>query len=202
LELLVDGQPHDDLKGQPFVKTLELVRKELSGSGRALMAIFLDGRELSVEEENALALRPVEELGRVELRSTPAREWGLHGLGEVASALGQLGDQFRSCSDLFRNAKLVEGLDRSNETIAIFLKVMQALGTSISLAGVANAGAGGLKGAVDAVVAAMRDLEAAVRGADGVAAADIAEYQLPEAMEALAAQVRALATATQPKPDA
>ena len=194
MELLVDGQPHEVLTDEPFIRTLEKVRTELAASGRAIMSMFHDGRELSVEEEAALCSRRAGELGRVELRSTPAREWGLHGLGEVASALGQLGDQSRAAADLFRGGQFAQGLDRANETIGLFLKVMQALGTSLTLVGAAAgaAGAADLKAQVDVIVGAMRELETAVRGSDGVAAADIAEYQLPEALETLAAKVRAV----------
>ncbi len=197
MELLVDGQPHDVLMDEPFIKTLEKVRAKLAASDRAIMSMFLDGRELSVEEETALCARRAGELGKVEVRSTPAREWGLHGLGEVASALGQLGDQSRAAADLFRGGQFAQGLDRANETIGLFLKVMQALGTSLTLVGAA-AGAADLKAQVDVIVGAMRELETAVRGSDGVAAADIAEYQLPEALESLAARVRAV-TSSEPK---
>ena len=35
----------------------------------------------------------------MEIRTAPAREWGRHGLGEAASALGQLADQFRAAAE-------------------------------------------------------------------------------------------------------
>jgi hypothetical protein len=193
LEFFVDGQPREFLKGEPLAKTIEAVRKELAGSGRAIISVFHDGAELSVEEENALCARRVEELGKVELRSTPAREWGLHGLGEVVSALGQLGDQFRACAELFRSGQLPEGLDSANAAIGLLMKVLQALGTSLTLTGATDAA--DLKIGVDAIISAMRELEVAVRASDGVAAADVAEYQLPEALESLAEKVRAVAAA-------
>jgi len=192
LELFVDGQAREIPGGEPFSKALEAIRRELSAGGRAIMSIHHNGAELSVEEENALCARPAGELGRVDLRSTPAREWGLHGLGEVASALGQLGDQFRVSADLFRAGQLSQGLDRANEVIGLFMSVLQALSTSLGLIGAASAG--DLRSGIEGVVGAMRELEGAVRSGDAVAAADIAEYRLPEELEALAARVRALAS--------
>jgi len=191
LELYLDGQRREALKGEPFGKTLEALNREAAASGRAILAVFLDGRELSVEEEQALLDRPADGLGRVELRTTPAREWGLDGLGEVPGALAQIGDRFRACAEAFRQGRLAEGLDQSNAAISAFLRVIQGLTTAASMAR-AKVPAG-LKESIESVVGAVRALEAAARAGDGVAAADVVEYQLPEALEALAGLVRTMA---------
>lgn len=193
MQLFVDDQPHAAPPSGPFRDVLESVRREAAAEGRAIMAIFQDGRELTVEEEEVLRNSQVTELARVDLKTTPAREWGLHGMGEVASAFGQIGDSFHACGELFRQNRMSDGLDRANEGISLFLQVLQALNTSVGLAGVSPTQK--LRTGIDSVVSAMRELEGAVRSSDSVAAADIVEYQLPETLEALAGEVRAMAAA-------
>ena len=191
LELYVDGQPRQAAQDRPLGEALELLRREAAGAGRAIVTVHLDGRELSPQEEEKLLTEPASALGRVEVQCAPAAEWGRHGLGEVASALGQLGDSFRSSAEAFRSNRIGDGLNQANAAVASYAQVVQALVSSVALSGVAPDP--GLKAAIDGVVNVVRELEKSARASDGVASADLVEYELPERLEALAKLVRGMA---------
>lgn len=191
MELLVDGQPRQSGAGRTLADELAALQRELGSAGRSITAVLLDGRELSPAEEEALLSRGAAEGSRIEVRTADSREWGRHGLGEAASALLQLADQFRAAADDFRAARMADGLERLNGAIAGYGQVVKALITAAQLAGAAPPA--DLRRELEAVTAGMRELSVAVGQADGVAAADLAEYELPGHLEALAGVVKGMA---------
>lgn len=189
MDLYVDGQARPVPAGTATLgAALDAVQTEMAAASRVITAVLLDGRELSPEEEAGLLGRAASEPGRVEVRSAEARAWGLHGLGEAASALGQIGDEFRAAADPFRSVRPAEALDRVNGAVSAYMQVIQALVNAAALARLEAPA--GFKDRLEASTAAMRQMEAVMRAADNVAAADLVEYEIPEKLSALAELVR------------
>jgi hypothetical protein len=191
LELLVDGQSRQPAASATFGEALAALRREMSQAGRAIVTILLDGQELEPQQEEALLAQAPAALGRVEIKTAPAGEWGRHVLGEVAGALGQLGDDLRACAEILRAGDLTQGLDRYNAILAAYTDVIRALVNAETLAKVPSPL--GSREALAAVTAAAQQMGKALGAADGVAAADLAEYELPERLTALAVMVRSMA---------
>jgi len=196
MDLYVDGQIRGEPEGagSTFGNLLIALRDELAAGGLAITTIKLDGEEVMPEAEAQLVSRPIAEFDRVELATAPAKDWGRHGLGEAASALGRLADEFQAVADLFRGGEFNRGVERVQGAIAAFGQLVQALVNSAALAGVGPPG--GFEGDVQAVTSAMRGLGPALREADGVAAADLAEYEVAEALQKLAGAVKVMVEST------
>lgn len=195
MELFVDGQVRGAPEGigPTLGELLAALRDEAAGGGRAITTIQLDGEELLPGAEAEAVSRPSAGLGKVEVTTAPAAEWGRHGLGEAHSALGQLADEFRKIAELLRGARREEAIARVQGAVAAYGQLVQALVNAAMLAG-APAPAG-FQAAVEKVTAAMTEFMPELRAEDAVAAADLAEYELAESLEGLAAVVKEMAGA-------
>lgn len=192
MELYIDGQTKETpgTADETFGGVLTALSAELTAAGKAITTISLDGAEVMPEGDAALVARPAAELGRVDISTAPAAEWGRHGLGEVASAMGQLADECRAAADLLRKGDQADGLDKINGVLAAYVQVVQALVNSATLAAVKPPE--DLEERISAVTSTMRELEPALRAKDGVAAADLAEYELAEELDKLGKTVKSM----------
>ncbi len=193
MELYVDGQirPVPEGVGPGFGDLLAALRDELAAGQLAITTVKLDGEELLPDAEAEAAGRAHAELGRVEIATAPAAEWGRHGLGEAHSAVGQLADEFRGIADLLRSGERGAAIERFGGAVAAYGQLIQALVNAAALAGASPPE--GFQGGVEGVTAAMREMAPALKAEDAVAAADLAEYELAGALEKLAAMVKEMA---------
>jgi hypothetical protein len=189
LELLVDGQVREcPQKATTLGELVVVLREEAAGDGRAVTDIRLDGEELLPADEAEAAARPLAEIGRTEISTAPAREWGRHGLGEAASAMGRLADEFREIAELLRGGEHEAAVERFGGAVGAYGQLIQATVNSAALAGVPAPP--GLQAAVEGVTAAMKEVAPALEARDAVAAADLAEYELAERLGELGAKVK------------
>jgi hypothetical protein len=195
LDLFVDGQAAQvpEGAGPTLGELLAALRDQAMTDGKAITTIKLDGEELMPDGEDAAGARALAELGRVEISTAPAAEWGRHGLGEAASALGQLADEFRAIADLLRGGRRAESIERFGGAVAGYGQLIGALVNAAALAGVAAPA--GFQKTVENVTGAMKEMAPALKAEDAVAAADQAEYELAERLEELGAMVKQMADA-------
>ncbi len=193
MELYVDGQVRQvpEGTGPSLGDLLAALRDELAGGQLVITTVKLDGEELMPDAEVEAAARAHAELGKVEVITAPAAEWGRHGLGEAASALGQLADEVRKIADLLRGGERKEGIERFEGVVGAYGQLIQALITAAALA--AAPAPEGFEAGVEGVINAMRELPPALKSEDAVAAADLAEYELAGQLEKLAAMVKGMA---------
>lgn len=193
MELLLDGQAAEAPEGigPTLGDLLAALHEKIGAEGKAVTTITLDGEELMpAGEEQALAL-PAADFGKVELLTAPAREWGLHGLGEAASALGQMADEFRDIADLLRTGDRAQSVERFQNAIAVYGQLVGAMVNAASFAGVPAPE--GFQECVAAVTDAMKEMTPALQAEDSVEAADLAEYELAERLEELGKMVKSMA---------
>jgi hypothetical protein len=193
LELLVDGQLTQvpDGVGPTLGELLASLRDGAGAEGRAITTVEIDGQELMPDAEEQVTPQPHAELGKLEIITAPAAEWGRHGLGEAASALGQMADEFRQIADLLRAGDRPQSVERFGGAIAVYGQLITALVNAAALAGVAPPE--GFEQCVANVTEAMKEITPALQAEDAVEAADLAEYELAARLEELGEMVKVMA---------
>ncbi len=193
MELYVDGQVRQvpEGTGPGLGELLAALRDELAEGQLVITTVNLDGEELMPAAEDETSARAHAEFGKVEIVTAVAAEWGRHGLGEAASALGQLADEVRKIADLLRGGERKEAIGRFEGVVGAYGQLIQALVTAAALAGVPAPE--GFEAGVEAVTNAMREMPPALQAEDAVAAADLAEYELAGQLDKLAAMVKGMA---------
>jgi hypothetical protein len=193
LELFVDGQPSQVPEGVgPTLGDLLAVLRDGAGAdSRAITTVEIDGEELMPAAEEQALSRAYAELGKLEIVTAPAAEWGRHGLGEAASALGQMADEFRQIADLLRAGDRPQSVERFGGAIAVYGQLITALVNAAALAGVAPPE--GFEQCVGSVTEAMKEIAPALQAEDAVEAADLAEYELAARLEELGEMVKVMA---------
>jgi hypothetical protein len=193
VELLVDGQVAaiPEGVGPTLGEVIAALRDRAGADGRAITTITLDGEELMPTGEEEAGGRPAGDFGKLEIFTAPAAEWGLHGLGEAASALGQLADEFRQIADLLRAGDRPQSIERFQGAIAAYGQLISALVNAASLAGVPAPE--GFQECVAGVTDAMKAMTPALHAEDLVGAADSAEYEIADRFERLGEMVKGMA---------
>ena len=193
MELYLDGQvqPLPENIGRTLGDLLRVLRNALGESDRAITTVKLDGNELLPAEEDEALKCEAADFDQIEIVSAPAAEWGRHGLGEAASALGQLADEFRKIADVLRGGDRAEAINRFQAAVAAYGQLIAALINAASLAEVSAPE--GFETAVQTVTASMKDVAPELQAEDSIAAADLAEYELAEHLEELGEMVKNMA---------
>jgi hypothetical protein len=145
------------------------------------------------DDEEGAGAKPHAGFDKLEVVTAPAAEWGRHGLGEAASALGQLADEFRQIADLLRGGERAQSVERYQGAVAAYGQLIGAMINAAALAGVSAPE--GFQECVASVTGGMKDITPALRAEDSVEAADLAEYELAERLEELGKMVKGMAGA-------
>ncbi len=193
LELFADGQATQAPEGigPTLADLLAALNDKISADGRAITTILLDGEELMPDFEAEVGAKPAAGFDKLEVVTAPADEWGRHGLGEAASALGQMADELREIADLLRAGDRPQSVERFQGAIAIYGQLIAAMVNAATMAGVPAPE--GFQECVAAVTDAMKEMTPALQVEDAVEAADLAEYELAERLEELGKMVRSMA---------
>jgi hypothetical protein len=188
LELRVDGASRPVPAAGNLGALLVALRDELSGAGRAITVVALDGTELLPEGEPAAAVRALDEFGRVDVTTADAGEWGRHGLGEASSALGRLADEVRSVSELLRAGDRETAAVRFHNIVATYGRLVRAIVHAATLAG--GGAPAGFQQEIGRVLINMKSITVMLGADEAGAAADMAEHELASGMEKLGGLLR------------
>ena len=193
MELYVDGEqrPVPEDAGPTLEDVLRAVQVTVSGSGRAMTTINLDGTEMLPDAEAENVSRPAADFQKIEIITADAADWGRHGLGEAASALGQLADEFNGIADQLRGGNRAEAVSSFMSAVEAYGQIVTAMVNAAGLASVKTPE--GFEESLQKVTTAMKDMAPEIQAEDSVAAADLAEYEVAEAMCELAELVKGMA---------
>jgi iron-sulfur cluster repair protein YtfE (RIC family) len=128
MDVMVDGQQLalDMSAATEFMDVVQIVSSHLGDQGRTIVAITIDGREVSPAELAAeYGERPLADVARLEVESQELATMVRHLLDEMATTLPELPNACRSLAKVFHGDDPESGYEPFQELAAIWNEVKE-----------------------------------------------------------------------------
>ncbi|MEX0744931.1 MAG: hypothetical protein WD118_04955 [Phycisphaeraceae bacterium] len=175
-----------DLPGDNLAAVLAAARDRVTGDGRVMVEVHLDGEPVPAEQLDRAESVAVEGVD-VHLYSADPRELARMTLEQVRGRLGEVGGIQAEAAELLQQDQTAGAMDHVREAIEVWLQTQQAVAHTATLLDIDldTLAVGDMT--FDAITAELIERLQAVKellaAGDGVALADTLAYEWPELVE-------------------